>query len=82
MDTVEYNDIPDYSGHCPNCPKCGTVLGYSYVISEFKCPKCGFTIDERDWEWDEDELPDMPYCCVACGGDYPNCMSSCKIFDD
>lgn len=26
---------------------------------------------------------DMPECCIACGcGAYPDCMSSCKIFDD
>ena len=35
--------------------------------------------DEEEYEDDEDG---MPSCCVACGGPYPSCMSSCSIFDD
>ena len=25
---------------------------------------------------------DVPECCRACGGDYPNCASSCPLWDD
>ena len=25
---------------------------------------------------------DIPAGCRACGGDYPNCKSGCKLFDD
>lgn len=25
---------------------------------------------------------DIPECCIACGGPYPSCRNSCKIFDD
>ena len=24
----------------------------------------------------------VPCCCAACGGDYPNCKTSCPLFDD
>lgn len=37
----------------------------------------GFYDDEED----DDEL-DEPECCRACGGPWPDCESSCKIFDD
>ncbi|MCM1579599.1 MAG: hypothetical protein NC078_12465 [Ruminococcus sp.] len=30
---------------------------------------------------DEDD-GDIPPCCAACGGPYPDCMTSCSIFDD
>ena len=32
---------------------------------------------------DKDEFDDMPSCCIGCGCDaYPDCMKSCKLFDD
>lgn len=59
------------------------------MIKKRKCRVCGgkmedngkgvyFCPDCRDIDWDDD----MPYCCQACGGNYPECMSSCTIFDD
>lgn len=47
--------------------------------------------DLEPWEREEFELfggpedadgDDMPSCCRACGGPYPDCMDSCKIFED
>lgn len=40
--------------------------------------------DSYPWDFtirlsDDDDMPD---CCKACGGPYPDCMSSCSIFDD
>ena len=32
--------------------------------------------DDDDWE------DDIPEGCAACGGDYPNCVDSCPLFDD
>ena len=29
-----------------------------------------------------DRDDDIPEGCVACGGPYPDCMTSCSIFDD
>lgn len=34
-------------------------------------------------EYEEDyELDGIPFCCLACGGPYPNCTDSCRLFDD
>lgn len=31
---------------------------------------------------DDDFEYDIPESCKSCGGDYPNCIDSCPIFDD
>ena len=39
-----------------------------------------FYVDE-----DDDEVEDtneIPFGCRSCGGDYPNCKTSCSLFDD
>ena len=59
------------------------------------CTSCGYSIEISDYDdWkrekemeefkeDEDDVySTMPECCVACGGPYPSCTTSCKIFDD
>ena len=76
-----YNDIPDYLGCCPDCPCCGEAMGYSYGKSEFKCFSCGCILDENDLEID-DYTDDIPWSCKNCGGPYPLCTTSCKMFDD
>ncbi len=80
VDSDSYNDIPDYSGYCPDCPQCGETMKYSYSNSEFKCYNCGYIMDEDDWEYDEDE--EMPWVCSNCGGPWPSCTTSCKMFDE
>lgn len=72
------------------CNKCGALMdresdpdGYCDV---FVCPSCKWRIDTSDYEYegyDEDDIPGMPPAgCRACGGPYPYCMTSCKLFDD
>ena len=45
-------------------------------------------IDEMEYEYERDEDVDErgddipPAGCRACGGPYPNCKLSCKLFDD
>ncbi len=78
----EYNDIPDWSGSCPDCPNCGETMGYSYRNSEFRCPSCGYKMDEDEWEPEEDDGDGIPWGCKVCGGPYPQCITSCKMFDD
>lgn len=49
-----------------------------------KWHKHEFKVDdefEEEDEYEEDEL-DVPEGCRACGGDYPNCTTSCPLFDD
>ena len=79
----EYNDIPDYAGHCPECPICGETMRFSYCKAEFKCFECGHTMEEDDWDYimgEDDSTP--PYACEVCGGPYPQCKTSCNMFDD
>lgn len=76
------------------CNKCGAVMNlneqYNYI-----CPGCGWEADGAEYEYDYGEelewSPNMldvfgedipPACCLACGGPYPDCMLSCKIFDE
>ncbi len=60
---------------------------------DYECSKCGAEAwledgelefgDEPDNEPDYEELYDeKPDCCLTCGGNYPDCMDSCDIFDD
>ena len=42
-----------------------------------------YGIDEEDDDWyDDDDDDDIPEGCAACGGPYPQCTTSCKLFDD
>lgn len=55
------------------------------------CTECGYSVDIDDYgcegDYEEyyspmDAILDEPECCRACGGPYPSCVTSCKIFDD
>ena len=80
-----YNDdTPGYDPHAyPDCPLCNTVMGYSYVLDEFKCPSCGYIIDGDDYSgynfYDSDG---MPWACSTCGGPWPDCVDSCRLYDE
>ena len=81
-----YADTPDW-GKCPDCPDCGATMGYSYVKNEFKCPDCGRVADfdearQLQLEADDEEDDGIPFVCRTCGGPWPECRTSCKMFDD
>lgn len=69
------------------CPYCGSELE-KLRDGRYYCDTCDDTFDEEDILWrDEDDNQDdaedyIPEGCLACGGPYPNCKTSCKIFDD
>lgn len=73
MDTVEDPESPRYPDYV--CPNCGWKVG------------CNEYVYKPEGEW-TDETTAMyggnvpPAGCRACGGPYPACMSSCKLFDD
>lgn len=63
----------------------------------YTCPSCGWEIDEDDYEYDDGDPEEKewapgalnayggnvpPSGCRACGGPYPHCKTSCKLFDD
>ena len=38
---------------------------------------------DEDDEVDDDYIEDdIPFVCKTCGGPYPSCETSCKMFDD
>lgn len=75
------------------CTHCGALM--NTVGDSFECPNCGKSIRVKGYEYDEpDDVEwssaitnmydgDTPGAgCMACGGPYPNCKTSCSIFDD
>lgn len=79
------------------CNECGAVMDFvegrngDYDI--YACPSCGLRVDVDDYEyennedWTEEMLDSYagdvpPAGCRACGGPYPQCKTSCKLFDD
>lgn len=68
-----------------DCPVCGSKVNYSIVDDAFICSNCGTNALEYDEDGDldfDDDDSDIPEGCAACGGPYPQCTSSCKLFDD
>lgn len=75
------------------CIYCGSKMDKTSDV-DYECPKCGAEAwaDTEDGEiefGDEpvdgieyDDIFDKPLCCRTCGGNYPDCMDSCEIFDD
>ena len=53
-----------------------------YGVDMYECEDCGYQ-EEGMFIEDYAEDPDaIPPGCAACGGPYPQCKTSCKIFDD
>ena len=66
---------------------CHSVMNVTRINKKTRlvsCPNCGneWLIDNRDEIINDSCDNDIPECCIACGGPYPQCMTSCKIFDD
>nr|DAQ19124.1 MAG TPA: DNA-directed RNA polymerase II subunit [Caudoviricetes sp.] len=74
------------------CNQCGALMDRMEDpkggCDIFTCPACKWTIDEMEYEYEDDELLEvneedtLPPGCRACGGPYPQCKTSCKLFDD
>lgn len=80
------------------CNHCGAVMDRREDpkggCDIYACPSCGWEVDEMDYEYEDSEeewtegtlesykgnVP--PAGCRACGGPYPHCKTSCKLFDN
>lgn len=76
------------------CLECGGVMEFGDE-EVLVCTSCGYSVEAsyynnwkldkemEEYKEDEDDVyGSMPECCKACGGPYPSCTTSCKIFDD
>lgn len=71
-------NINDYCDDFTMPPSCG-CCGHTLYLDEYALEGD----DNADYdEYYEDPDDDIPECCIACGGPYPSCRNSCKIFDD
>lgn len=76
------------------CNRCGARMAARVKPGYFVCPNCGSEEDQAEYEyepfhndpWSEvsrsafhNDIP--PEGCRACGGPYPKCVDSCKLFD-
>lgn len=61
----------------------------------YACPSCDWSVDVMEYEYEDSEEEELteevlkaykgdvpPAGCRACGGPYPQCKTSCKMFDD
>lgn len=70
------------------CNRCGAVMDRREDprggCDIYACPSCGWELvqDERgdDYLVFRNDMP--PAGCRACGGPYPYCKPSCRMFDD
>ena len=72
----------DNSFYGVKCPKCGFIVNASNNDNKLFCVHCGNVFEWGDEIYEDNDEEHVPECCAACGGPYPDCMSSCKLFDD
>lgn len=58
-------------------------LSYTSEIDGDLCGECAINyIENSGIIVGGNDDNEMPTCCVACGGPYPECIDSCKIMGD
>lgn len=94
---TDYEIAKSFNDGIPVC-KCGAAMEMDFITDHFMCPNCGFEIEDLDEyfdnnpysdivdEWvfveDSDDYDKPGEGCEACGGPYPDCKSSCSLFDN
>ena len=69
------------------CGHCGHDLE-EIGMNIYECPNCGYSFNDETEEvlstsiYSEADEDDIPEGCKACGGPYPDCTTSCSLFDD
>ncbi|MCD8373255.1 MAG: transposase [Clostridia bacterium] len=56
----------------PECPQCGTIMKVRFSDNNFKCPNCGYSVDEEDLEDELDSFDNFSDCYSGNGGN-PKC---------
>ncbi len=83
--------LSEYDWFCDNCDSfLNAQPGFDAYCKHWKCTNCGYInkIAKSEIIFDNQDEPfyevddEIPEGCVACGGPYPDCQTSCKIFDD
>lgn len=79
------------------CNDCGAVMDREerpeLEYDVYVCPSCGYEVDTMDYEYEKDEewTSEMlgmyggdvpPAGCRECGGPYPDCEISCRLYDE
>lgn len=64
------------------CPECGcTTMSYDDEMDAMVCENCGYEESQTVFSNDSENTL-APEGCRACGGPYPNCITSCNVFED
>lgn len=77
--------LDEYVVRCPNCGESVDKSSYNFWYESKYEEDLADAADEHYKEvFGEypNDLDEMPEVCKTCGGPYPDCMTSCKIFDD
>ncbi len=77
------------------CNNCGAIMERTSDPNGgcdiYICPACGTKVDEMEYEYEGHDgwAPgsgmdenSAPVGCLACGGPYPYCTTSCQLFND
>lgn len=75
---MERKKASDGAGFICVCPLCGHTDVINYEREDKDDQESEWT-SEMSNAYDGDVPPDG---CRACGGPYPDCMTSCKLFDE
>lgn len=80
------SDYDDYL-RVIECDDCGCLMEFKETTYGYwQCPVCGRKVKQDTFYNQEEKRSgfgiEEPECCKACGGPWPSCESSCKIFDN
>ena len=68
------------------CSKCGATMerGTDMIHVVYSCPSCGHGFETEEYAsiFSDSSEDDAPEGCRAYGGSYPDCKSSCALFDE
>lgn len=92
MEETKMKKLSEYDWYCDECHEyLNDQAGFDAYCGYWTCSNCSnsnkigkseILFDNHDIFINKEEHEEMPQCYSACGGPYPDCMTSCKLFDD